>query len=186
MKPAIFLDRDGTIIKDKGNIGSADKVEFYSYTFDCLRRLEKNYLLFIITNQPGISQGVLRKEQVENVHYYIKLVLKQNKINIQEIYYCPHHKNDNCKCRKPNTYFINKAKKNYPIDLKYSFVIGDHLSDVELAINSKAKGIYLLTGHGNKHLVDIPKEVRENITICRNLKSATDLILKTLYTVGER
>lgn len=179
MKPAIFLDRDGTIIKDKGHIGSINQVEFYHFTFESLRQLQKNYLLFIITNQPGISQGILKKEEVENIHNFIEIILKEEKIKIQKIYYCPHQKNEDCRCRKPKTYFIKKAKKEFSIDLINSYVIGDHLSDVELAINSKAKGIYLLTGHGRKHLKDIPQSTREKIKVCRNLKYASELIIKT-------
>lgn len=178
MKPAIFLDRDGTIIKDKGNIGEVKQVEFYHYTFDSLRQLQKKYLLFIITNQPGIAKGIVLQNQVEKVNLFIKSVLKREGIEIQSIYCCSHQKSDHCECRKPKTFFLEKAKNEYSLDLKKSYVIGDHPSDVELALNIEANAIYVLTGHGRKHYKELSENLRDNISVFRNLEFATKDILR--------
>jgi D,D-heptose 1,7-bisphosphate phosphatase len=178
MKPAIFLDRDGTIINDKGTIGDIKQVEFYPYTFDCLRQLQKTYLLFIATNQPGIAQGIILEEQVEKVNLFIQDVLKNQGIKIQEIYFCPHQKSDNCECRKPKKYFLEKAKKEYLLDMRNSYMVGDHQSDAELAINSGAKGIFVLTGHGRSHYKDLSEHVKGQAIIKLNLEFATKEILK--------
>lgn len=175
MTSAIFLDRDGTIIKDNGHIGDIKQVEFYPYTFECLRNLQDKYSLFIITNQPGIAKGIIKKQQVENVNSYIYEILIAEGIKINEIYYCPHQQNDNCKCRKPKTYFLIKAQKKYSLNLKKSFVIGDHPSDVQLAINSGATGIYILKGHGKKHYSEL-SQLSTKIIVKQNLKSATKFI----------
>ena len=177
MKPAIFLDRDGTIIKDKGNLGDPEQVEFYHYTFDCLRLLQTRFLLFIITNQPGISKGIISQKQVETVNSYIQSVLKEEGIEIKAIYCCPHQKSENCECRKPKTHFIEQAQKEFSLDLLNSFVIGDHPGDTELAINSGANGIYLLTGHGKKHVKELSDSLKKKTTIKRNLEFATKTIL---------
>jgi D-glycero-D-manno-heptose 1,7-bisphosphate phosphatase len=175
MKPAIFLDRDGTIIKDNGYINNIKSIEFYPYTFDCLRKLQEKFLLFIVTNQSGISKGLVTLKELEIIHEYILKKLKENGIKIEEIYSCPHLKEENCICRKPSPHFIKKAKEKYSIDVENSYVIGDHPSDMEFAINAKAKGILVLTGHGKKHYKELPKY--RKIKICLNLKSATNTIL---------
>ena len=102
-------------------------------------------------------------------------------IDIKEIYSCTHRKEDNCLCRKPNTFFIDSAKDKFSIDLENSFVIGDHPSDIELAIKIKANGIYVLTGHGQKHFRELNIQQRQKIRICSNLKSATRTILKSIH-----
>jgi len=184
MHRAIFLDRDGTIIKDNGHIRSEKEVEFYDYTFDCLQQLQKYFLLFIITNQPGISKKFINKNDVEKVHSYIFKKMKDNGIEITEIYFCPHSKEDECLCRKPNPFFINKAEEKYLIDIRNSYVIGDHPSDVKLALKVDANGIYLLTGHGRKHYHELDDSIRHRIRICSNLKTATRTILKSAFCLN--
>ncbi len=183
MNQAIFLDRDGTLIKDRGHLSKINKIVFYNYTFDCLRELQKDFLLFIITNQPGVSKGIITDDDLDNIHKYLLRKMCDNGISIKEIYCCIHRKEDNCLCRKPNTYFIDRAKEKYSIDIMNSYVIGDHPSDVELAINSKANGIFLLTGHGQKHYHELKFTMNPKIKICRNLKSATQIILKSKNNV---
>lgn len=178
---AIFLDRDGTLIKDNGHISDTDDVEFYHYTFDCLQQLQKQFFLFIITNQSGISKGIISDDDVEKIHSYILQKMKDHGIKITEIYCCPHGKEDKCFCRKPNLLFINKAKNKYSIDIFNSYIIGDHPYDVELAIKANANGIYLLTGHGRKHFYELNNNASHKIKICRNLKFATKTILKTTW-----
>jgi D-glycero-D-manno-heptose 1,7-bisphosphate phosphatase len=178
MNRAIFLDRDGTIIKDRGHISDINDIAFYNYTFDCLSELQKNFFLFIVTNQPGVSKGIITDDNLEKIHKYILQKMDDNGITIKEIYCCTHKKEDNCLCRKPNTFFIDSAIDKYSIDIENSYIIGDHPSDVELALNSKANGIFLLTGHGQKHYHEFNFTKRQKIKTCRNLKSATQTILK--------
>ena len=151
----MFLDRDGTIIEDHGYLSKPSQVIFFDDAFDALKRLQKDFLLFIVTNQQGISQGILTKSEVDSVNQFVVDELNNAGIKILEVYACPHTKTDNCKCRKPNAFFLNKASHDFDIDLKSSFVIGDHPSDVQFAINANAKGIYLLTGHGKNHLSEL-------------------------------
>jgi len=180
MNKAVFLDRDGTIIKDRGYIKDVKDVVFYPSAFDCLKKLQNHFLLFIVTNQPGVSKGIIKVTDVEKIHIYILQKLIEHGINIKEIYCCTHNKEEQCSCRKPGTFFIDSAKNKYSIDIESSFIIGDHPSDVQLAIYSKASGIYLLTGHGKKHYHEINDQVRQTIRICSNLKSATQMILKSI------
>ena len=179
MNKAVFLDRDGTIIQDKGYINSIMDVVFYDFTFSSLRKLQKFYKLFIVTNQQGIAKGLITHEQLDDIHNFILSKFNAENIEIQKIYYCPHSLEDNCECRKPGTKFIREASKEYNLDLKKSYVIGDHLSDALLGHNSGAKGIYLLTGHGLKHRGAIPPHIESEIIITKSLKFAVNIILNT-------
>jgi D-glycero-D-manno-heptose 1,7-bisphosphate phosphatase len=180
MNRAVFLDRDGTIIKDRGHINDIKDIVFYNYTFDCLKELQKNFLLFIITNQPGVAKGFIKGESLNIIHSNILHKMIDRGIDIKEIYCCTHRKEDNCSCRKPNTFFIDTAKDKFSIDLENSYIIGDHPSDIELAIRIKANGIYLLTGHGQQHFRELSCQQKKKIRVCSSLKTATQTILKSI------
>jgi len=157
MKKAVFFDRDGTIIEERGYIKTADEVIFIDNVFDSLRRLQEFYKLFIVTNQSGIAKKIITSDDADIVNKYICELFREQKINITDVYVCPHKKEDGCECIKPKPFFLHKAAADYDIDLKQSFSIGDHPHDVELAQNTGGQGIYLLTGHGKKHLNEIPQ-----------------------------
>ncbi|MBL8024859.1 MAG: HAD family hydrolase [Fibrobacteres bacterium] len=172
-KPALFLDRDGTIIRDGGYLSKPSQVKLYPYTISALKKLQKRFLLFIITNQSGISRGEVTAEQVKSVNDFIVLTLRKKRVIINEVYSCPHQTKDNCRCKKPKPYFLKKAAKDFSLNLKDSFIIGDHLSDAECGIRAGATPLYVLTGHGMKHRADVPVGIK----ICRNLKNAAEHIL---------
>jgi histidinol-phosphate phosphatase family protein len=173
-KPAIFLDRDGTIIEDRGYLEHPSQVKFFNETFSSLQRLSELFKLFIVTNQSGAAKKLISIENIKRVNSHIENTFKNRGINIVETYVCPHDKSDDCECMKPKPYFIKKAQMEHDIDLLLSFVIGDHPHDIEFAENVGAKGIYVLTGHGRKHL----DELSPNTLIARGISEATDLILK--------
>ncbi len=174
--PAIFLDRDGTIIKDNGYISNTADVVFFPFTFKALELLQKHFLLFIITNQSGISKGLVSETEVQDVNKYISETLKTHGITILDTFYCPHKTEDNCECKKPKPYFLNKAAQMYNVDLTKSFIIGDHPSDAECGINAGVTPIYLLSGHGNKH----KHELTVNSMICNNLSDASKYLITTI------
>ncbi len=180
MNAAVFLDRDGTIIKDKGYINSVSDVEFYDFTFSSLRTLASYFKLFIVTNQAGIAQGLISFEQLEAIHNFILDKLRNEGIKIEKIYTCPHSAEDKCGCRKPEIKSVIDATKEFNIDLQRSYVIGDHLSDALLGVNSGARGIYVLTGHGMKHRKHITAETERRIIITKSLKFALEKIIKEI------
>ncbi len=171
--PAIFLDRDGTLIHDVGYIKQTSQVCFYPYTFEALLLLQKHFLLFIITNQSGIAKGLTTEKEVSEVNKYIIKTFKEQDIVINDIFCCPHKTEDNCECKKPKTFFIEKACQLYSIDLNRSFIVGDHPSDVQCGLNAGMTPIYLLTGHGRKHQDEISKET----VVCSNFLKATKFII---------
>lgn len=172
--PAVFLDRDGTIIDDAGFLRDVSQVEFYPQTFEALRRLE-GFVLFIVTNQSGIAKGHIRTEEARTVNDFVVRRLAEEGSSIRAVYCCPHQRSDGCECMKPSPYFLRVAANEYEIDLTQSFVIGDHPSDVELAHAVGAKGIYVLTGHGHKHRA----ELQVPSTVVADIGEAVEVILET-------
>lgn len=153
--PAIFLDRDGTLIEDAGHLGDPAQVAFYPETFDALRRLGGQFLLFIVTNQSGIAKGVTTADGVRRVNDFVVRRLAEERVAIREVYCCPHQRSDGCACIKPNPHFVRKAAADHGVDVARSFVVGDHPADVELAANTGARGIFVLSGHGENHRADL-------------------------------
>lgn len=156
MKSAVFLDRDGTIIEDRGHLHSPEQVSFIPGAVEALQRLQETHLLFIVTHQSGIAKGLITAEQAQSVNDAVVRQLADAKVAITAVYTCPHAREEECACIKPKPYALHKAARDYDVDLSASHVVGDHPHDYELAINAGAHGIYVLTGHGRKHLDELP------------------------------
>ena len=177
--PAVFLDRDGTIIEDRGHLRDPSQVVFFQDTFDALRRLQEHFLLFVVTNQPGVSEGVLTRSDVDQVNAHIVARLAEEGVRIENVYVCPHRRIDGCACIKPQPYFLAKAIAGRQVDVRESFVIGDHPHDVLLARNAGAFGIYVLTGHGARHFGELPKRT----LVVTGIREAATHILKKAKVV---
>jgi len=172
---AVFLDRDGTIIEDRGHLCDPSEVVFFPDTINALRRLQEHFLLFIVTNQPGVSKGIVSKNDVEQVNAYVVRRLADAGVKITNVYVCSHKRSDGCQCIKPNPYFLRKAAHDYRVDLLRSFVVGDHPYDIELAANVAACGIFVLTGHGRKHR----DELKSGVPIVSGIAEASHSILRS-------
>jgi L-threonylcarbamoyladenylate synthase len=158
-RPALFLDRDGTLVEDVGTIRSPDQLRLYADTVDALRSLGGRYLLFVITNQPGIAKGLVSLEEVRAVNAALDATLRREGVDILEWFVCPHARTEGCGCIKPKPEFVLRARDSYGLDLRRSFVIGDHPHDALTAKELGVHGLYLLTGHGGRHIAELPIEV---------------------------
>ena len=143
-RKAIFFDRDGTLIKTKISKENKPKAiknikdcKVYSSAKKILKKLKKNYLIFIITNQPDVSRKKNSKKNVIEINKYLK-----NKLPIKKIYTC-YCDNDKCQFRKPNIGMLKDASKKYKIDLSRSFVIGDRWKDIEAGKRARCKTIFI-------------------------------------------
>jgi D-glycero-D-manno-heptose 1,7-bisphosphate phosphatase len=131
---AAFLDRDGVINEDLGYVGSIEDFKFKEGIFEFLRLLQnKDYKLFIVTNQSGIARGYYKEEEFLKLMEWLKKELQKEKIEIIDFEYCPHHPEitGECDCRKPKPGMILKLANKYNIDLSSSIMIGDKDSDIE-------------------------------------------------------
>jgi len=136
-KPAIFLDRDGTINYDKGYTYKFSDFKFRPHVLKSLRYLtKKKYLIFIVTNQAGIAKGKFKLSDLLKLHGQLKVYLAKRKILISDIQFCPYHPKGIIKLyrkksgyRKPGNLMIKKILNKWNIDLKKSFMLGDSKSD---------------------------------------------------------
>ncbi len=157
-RPAVFLDRDGTLIEDEGYISSPDDIHLFPETISSLQKIANDYDLFVVTNQSGIAKGLITTEEVDAVNKALDSQLKEAGIEIRRWYVCPHDREDHCDCMKPKPRFMLEASNEFRIDLSRSFVIGDHPHDVLMGNEYGATGLYLLTGHGAKHSIEVASD----------------------------
>jgi D-glycero-D-manno-heptose 1,7-bisphosphate phosphatase len=158
-QPAVFLDRDGTLIEDRGHLRDPEQAVLFPETLAALRLLKDTFLLFIVTNQPGVAEGVLTPDDVRRVNDDLVRRLAEAGIPVRDVYVCPHKRSDGCACIKPNPHFLKKAAAAHGLDLGRAYVVGDHPHDLELAQRAGARGVYVLTGHGGKHRGELGNDV---------------------------
>jgi L-threonylcarbamoyladenylate synthase len=173
---AVFLDRDGTLIEDCGYLRDPKEVLFFEETTTALLKLQRKARLFIVTNQSGVGKGLITAEEAERVNAFVLEELRKKGVHITELYCCPHRRDDGCNCIKPKPYFLQEAARKYGVDLKHSFVIGDHPYDIALADNAGATGIYVLSGHGLKHR----NEMKPGVITVPGIREAADWVFASL------
>ena len=158
-KNVIFLDRDGVINKTRIINGKPfaptrfSDFKIFKYTKNCLKRLNKKFIILIITNQPDIGNKVLEKKEFNKMCSFLK-----KKHPIKEVYFCPHKKEDGCDCRKPNVGLLKKAYSKYLFNKKKTFTIGDRNSDMIAAKQFGIKPIFIDRNYKEeKPLISIPR-----------------------------
>ena len=178
MNRAVFLDRDGTLNPDPGYISRPEDFELFPWSASSLARLKNaGFLLILITNQSGISRGLITEEQLTVIHAKLQDLLHAENASLDAIYHCPHHPDfpysdgvADCNCRKPHPGMIHKALKDFNIDAASSFMIGDRSSDVKIAFNTGVKPLFI---------GDQPLKGYEQVPFFKDLAAATDYILKS-------
>lgn len=155
-KPAVFIDRDGTINEQRGYINHLSRFELLPGVIDAVKLLNKNnFFAIIVTNQSGVAFGYYPVTLVHRVHQLMTQSLEREGATIDGIFYCPHHPKGtvpeftaDCDCRKPKTGLVNQALKAFDIDMSNSYVVGDRYVDIELAIRLNLRGVLVKTGYG--------------------------------------
>jgi D-glycero-D-manno-heptose 1,7-bisphosphate phosphatase len=154
--PAVFLDRDGTMIEDVGYLDRLDQIAFFPWTIDAVRALNRAGLpVVVITNQSGIARGYFTEAFVDETHRAITARLQAGGARVDAYYYCPHHPRGaiegyaiRCDCRKPGPGLIERAARDLGLDPARSFMVGDKWLDVGAARAVGARGILVRTGFG--------------------------------------
>lgn len=144
MRPALFLDRDGVINRERGeHTWRLEDFEVLPTVAEALRLAEeRGYLRIVITNQSGIGLGLYTHAEVERLHTYLHAHLAAQGAVINAVYYCPHHpQQGRCLCRKPGSLLLERAMARYGIDASRSFMVGDRDRDMEAAAGAGVKGI---------------------------------------------
>ena len=163
----LFIDRDGTMIKEPSDeqIDSFDKLEFYPKALTYLAKIAKelDYQLVMVTNQDGLGTDIYPEEIFWEIHNFILKTFENEGVKFDEIIIDKTFPKDNAITRKPNTGLLTKYFTN-DFDLKNSFVIGDRLTDMQLAKNLNSKGIFIndYTDLGNDEL-SVKREELDNV-----------------------
>lgn len=176
--PAIFLDRDGVINKDKGYVSQIDDFEFLDGSIEAMQLLKQyGYLLIVITNQSGIARGYYSEEEFMTLTEWMDWSLADRGVDLDGIYFCPHHPEkgigeykQDCTCRKPNTGMLDSAAEELEIDFANSYLVGDKLSDIQAGQKAQLKGCYL---------------VSTGKVLCEKGAEAADGVFKDLLSVAK-
>ena len=187
MKPAVFLDRDGTLIEDVGYLDSLSRMRFYPWTVDAVRMLNRAGLpVVVVTNQSGIARGLFEDAFVGDTHRAMDARFEAGGARIDAYYYCPHHPDGcvtayarRCDCRKPGRGMIDRASADLGLDPAQSFVVGDTWIDVGLGRAVGARSILVRTGVGAEQEAAPIEGTRADVVV-DNLAAAVSWIFRHL------
>ena len=187
----VFLDRDGTLNYDPGYLKIAADLKLLAGVGPALARLKKvGAKLVVVTNQSGVGRGILTLKDLEAIHARLQGLLEQEDVALDAIYFCPHHPDDGCRCRKPNVGMVERAVSELQLDFRRFYLIGDHVRDIQLAHRVGAKSILLTPAPIDAQSLDRLKvEQAMPDVVAKSMAEAVDWILndavkKALQPVG--
>ena len=141
---AVFLDRDGTICKDVHYMRSPEQFELLPGVAEGIKLLnELGVKVIVATNQSGVARGYFTEQDLKKIHERMIEELSKRGAKIDAIYYCPHHPDDECGCRKPKIGMLKRAGADFDLDLKRCFIVGDKRLDVETGENAGCVSILI-------------------------------------------
>ena len=190
-QPAVFLDRDGTLVEERGYIDRLDLLEVFPWTSDALRLLRRAGLaIVVITNQSAIGRGIIDEPFLDVVHRELDARLAPSGARIDAYYFCPHFVDSRidryrmaCQCRKPGSELVTRACTDLGLDPARSFMIGDRWSDVACGVGAGVRSILVRTGHG-MHEAEMPPDGVRPDAILDNLMAAVGWILRSQAAPG--
>ncbi len=155
-RPAVFLDRDGTLIEEVHYLDRHDRLALFPWSIDAVRVLKRaGFAVVVVTNQAGVARGIFDEAFVADVHRALAARFAAGGAPLDGLYYCPHHPDGSvasyrreCECRKPKPGLLHRAACDHGLGLTRSFVVGDRWTDVELARAVGARGLLVRTGYG--------------------------------------
>ena len=176
----VFLDRDGTLNYDPGYLKIAGDLKLLAGVGPALARLKRaGARLVVVTNQSGVGRGMITLKDLEAIHARLQGLLEQDEAALDAIYFCPHHPNDGCHCRKPNVGMVERAVSELQLDLRRSYLIGDHARDIQLAHRVGAKAILLTSAPVDAQALERLKvEQAMPDTVAKSMTEAVDWILE--------
>lgn len=173
---AIFLDRDGVINKYPGDrlyVTSPEDLHFLPCVKEAISLLGKGgFKVFVVSNQSGVGKGIYNQRTLDNITAKMLNDIQQGGGSIEKVYYCTHHKDKDCSCRKPKSGMLRQAAKEFRFDLKEAYFIGDTIIDVVTAQAAGCKSILVLTG-------------KEKLANQKNWEAKPDFIFKDLFEAAK-
>ncbi len=185
-RPAIFMDRDGTISHEVGYVNHASRFRLYPWSVDAVRTINgAGWLAVVVTNQAGVARGYFPESVLRDVQQMLVDRLEAGGARLDAVYACMHHPTVgrapyrmDCNCRKPRPGLLRRAEAELGADLRRSWVIGDRHSDLQLAWNAGAYGALVKTGYGIGELTHLARSwPRPPDLVAENLLEAVERIL---------
>jgi D-glycero-D-manno-heptose 1,7-bisphosphate phosphatase len=181
-KPAVFLDRDGTIIEERNHLDRLEQLSLFPWTADALRLLKRaGFVTVVITNQSAVARGIIEESFVHTVHDEIDRRLEGTGAAIDRYYYCPHfveskieRYRQECRCRKPGPGMIEQACRDLDLDPAKSFMVGDRWLDVACGRAARTGAVLVRSGPDRSAA---PEGVHAD-AILNNLMEAVGWILR--------
>jgi D-glycero-D-manno-heptose 1,7-bisphosphate phosphatase len=172
-KPAVFLDRDGTLIEEVNFLHRVEDLKYFPFTDKAVALLKASgFLVVLVTNQSGIGRGIYSADDFHAVNEQIQNDLSEK---LDAVYFCPHLPDAGCRCRKPNLGMIEAASADFTIDFERSWMVGDKKLDIEFGRAAGLRSILVLTGYGAKdrEKLDPPPEI-----VAADLLEAAKIIIE--------
>ncbi|MBL8121892.1 HAD family hydrolase [Candidatus Saccharibacteria bacterium] len=172
----VLLDRDGTVLVDPPDrsVDRVDKIELYPDTIEALRYLADNdFAAIFVTNQTAIAEGKMDEAQYWRVHEAMMEQIQPSSLTVLKCYLCPHGPNDGCTCRKPKPGMLLDAIRDYGLDVRRVYMVGDRPTDVQAGQSAGVRSILVKTSE----LSECPSDVRPNYI-------ATSLLDAVKYVVS--
>jgi histidinol-phosphate phosphatase family protein len=143
---AVFVDRDGTLNEDHGYVTSPEQLVVFPAVPKALARLNHlGFRVILLTNQSAIGRGFMTVQDLQRIHQKLEDLLRAQDGKIDAVYYCPHHPDEGCACRKPNIAMIQEAAEHFSLDLSLCYVVGDKWSDLEVAHRAGVQGVLVMS-----------------------------------------
>jgi D-glycero-D-manno-heptose 1,7-bisphosphate phosphatase len=186
IRPAVFLDRDGTIIEDVGFLRDVSQIDLLPWSAEAIHALnDAGFVVVVITNQSGVGRGYFDEAHVQATHAALDATLHVHGARIDGYYYCPHYPKAtdarygiDCDCRKPAPGLLRRAAADLDIDLGRSWMVGDWWRDVQAGTGAGTRTILIRTGRSDVHR-PAPPDAPQPDAILINLKEAVDWILRS-------
>jgi D-glycero-D-manno-heptose 1,7-bisphosphate phosphatase len=184
VRPAAFLDRDGTLLEEAGYVDRLERLIFFPFSIDAIRLLNRGgYAVVVVTNQSGVGRGLYPESFVHEAHDWISRRSAEGGARIDAFYFCPHHPSADieayrreCDCRKPGPGMFRQAAADLGLDLPRSFVVGDKGSDILAARAAGSTGVLVRTGYG--------RDTERTDAASHAAAVADDLIAATAWILG--
>lgn len=186
-RPAVFLDRDGTISEEMGYVNHVDRLQVFPFAAAAIAQLNRADIpVIVITNQSGVARNIFPEWLVRQVHEKMIAELAAGGAHVDGIYFCPHKTEDSCDCRKPNPGLLERAARDHNLDLSKCWTVGDRYADLEMAHASGGRGVLVMTGYGRGEY-ELHHETwpRQPDALAGNLTEAVRLILPALLSDGQ-
>jgi D-glycero-D-manno-heptose 1,7-bisphosphate phosphatase len=149
----VILDRDGTLVIDRGYLSDPAGLEFEPGAVEGMKWLySRGYRLVVITNQSGVGRGLFTIERVEAMNERLNVMVEEAGAKLEGIYYCPHAPDDGCACRKPALGLMTRAASELDFDPKSAIMIGDKESDIEFGRRAGATTILIAADGSAAHV----------------------------------